>query len=201
VPITLPLGDGALTELMVQQTAPAAPALLVPQGSNLYSFTLIVPAEISIESEIFGTPLNPGPVPTAVVLTGELQVDGGQVLVSQSFSQTASDIITDIQGIEFTDLPLDLPTVIPPGATAHLLLSGALESISYDLELNATLTSSGQFSEFILGDLNGDCVVSWLDVQLFVDVLTSGTYNPAADINQDGAVNLSDVAPFIQLLN
>ncbi len=53
---------------------------------------------------------------------------------------------------------------------------------------------------FILGDINGDGIVSLLDVAPFVALLTSGEFNPAADINQDGVVSLLDVAPFVSLL-
>ncbi len=52
----------------------------------------------------------------------------------------------------------------------------------------------------IFGDVNQDGVVSLLDVQPFVDLLTTGGYQAEADVNQDGAVNLLDVQPFVDLL-
>ena len=52
----------------------------------------------------------------------------------------------------------------------------------------------------MLGDLNQDSVVNLLDVEPFVDSLTSGVLNPAADINCDGSTDLLDVAPFISLI-
>ena len=54
--------------------------------------------------------------------------------------------------------------------------------------------------ELILGDVNGDGAVNLLDVGPFVDLLGSGGYLPAADINGDGAVNLLDVGPFVDLI-
>ena len=53
----------------------------------------------------------------------------------------------------------------------------------------------------LLGDLNGDCLVSLLDVQPFVAAIATGTFIPQADINQDGFVNLLDVGPFVALLS
>ena len=53
----------------------------------------------------------------------------------------------------------------------------------------------------ILGDVNGDGSVNLLDVQPFVELLTSGGYQAEADINQDGVVNLLDVGPFVELLS
>ena len=54
---------------------------------------------------------------------------------------------------------------------------------------------------FILGDINRDGVVDLLDVPVFLDLLTSGKFQPEADINQDGTVNLLDVAGFVELLS
>ena len=54
--------------------------------------------------------------------------------------------------------------------------------------------------ELVLGDVNLDGVVNLLDVQPFVDLLTSGGYQADADINQDGVVDLLDVLPFVDLL-
>ena len=54
--------------------------------------------------------------------------------------------------------------------------------------------------EFILGDINGDGLVNLLDVQPFVQLLSSGNFQVEADINCDATVNLLDVAPFIDLL-
>ena len=52
----------------------------------------------------------------------------------------------------------------------------------------------------IPGDVNCDGEVNLLDVEPFVDALTSGQYNSKADVNQDGVVDLLDVAPFVDLL-
>lgn len=51
-----------------------------------------------------------------------------------------------------------------------------------------------------IGDLNGDGVVSLLDVGGFVDSLSDGEFRCEADINQDGVNDLFDIAPFIELL-
>ena len=55
-------------------------------------------------------------------------------------------------------------------------------------------------ASFLLGDINGDDSVDLLDVGPFVDLLTTGGFQPEADINEDGMVDLLDVTPFVQLL-
>ena len=52
-----------------------------------------------------------------------------------------------------------------------------------------------QSTGFQLGDINQDGNVDLLDVAPFVDRMPSGTYQAEADMNQDGAVNLLDVDP------
>ncbi len=54
--------------------------------------------------------------------------------------------------------------------------------------------------DVLLGDVNGDCVVSLLDVAPFVSLVTSGGFQAEGDINGDGVVNLLDVSPFVELL-
>ena len=50
------------------------------------------------------------------------------------------------------------------------------------------------------GDVNCDGSVDLLDVQPFIDLLSSGEYSVKADINLDGVVDLLDVAPFVEIL-
>lgn len=54
--------------------------------------------------------------------------------------------------------------------------------------------------DFALGDVNQDGAVNLLDVTPFIDVLVTGIYLCEADINQDGVVDLLDVGPFVDLL-
>ena len=53
---------------------------------------------------------------------------------------------------------------------------------------------------FAIGDINGDGAVDLLDVTPFVDLLTGGGFECQADINGDGAVDLLDVTPFVDVL-
>ncbi len=56
-------------------------------------------------------------------------------------------------------------------------------------------------ADCILGDLNGDGVVTLLDVDPFVAALTLGDFVCEADVNEDGMVSLLDVDPFVLLLS
>ena len=51
-----------------------------------------------------------------------------------------------------------------------------------------------------LGDVNGDGLVDFSDIAPFIALLASGEFSEAADIDGNGMVNFSDIAPFIVLL-
>ena len=54
-------------------------------------------------------------------------------------------------------------------------------------------------SGVLLGDVNLDGAVNLLDVGPFIQVI-SNEFQCEADVNQDGAVNLLDVQPFVDIL-
>ncbi len=55
-------------------------------------------------------------------------------------------------------------------------------------------------TKVLLGDVNQDGVISLLDVQPFVLLVTDSEFQIEADINRDGFVDLLDVQPFVELL-
>ena len=63
----------------------------------------------------------------------------------------------------------------------------------------ATLFGS-QISATILGDINLDGNIDFLDISPFISILTSGGFQLEADINQDDAVDFLDISPFIGVL-
>ena len=52
----------------------------------------------------------------------------------------------------------------------------------------------------LLGDVNLDGVVDFLDISPFISLLTNNGFQLEADVNQDGAVNFLDISPFIAIL-
>ena len=55
--------------------------------------------------------------------------------------------------------------------------------------------------DFLLGDVNRDGVVNFLDISRLINLLSTGDYQDEADMNGDGAVNFLDVSPFIATLS
>ena len=52
----------------------------------------------------------------------------------------------------------------------------------------------------LIGDVNQDGAIDLLDVAPFIALLTDGGFQVEADINEDNSVDLLDVAPFVELL-
>ena len=58
-----------------------------------------------------------------------------------------------------------------------------------------------QVSAVLLGDVDQDGVVNFLDIASFIAILTNGPYLAEADCNEDGVVDFLDIASFIAILN
>ena len=56
-------------------------------------------------------------------------------------------------------------------------------------------------AEAIAGDINCDGAVNLLDVDPFINLISTGGYSAKADMNGDGTLNLLDVGPFIDALS
>ena len=57
-----------------------------------------------------------------------------------------------------------------------------------------------QVSAVLLGDVDQDGVVNFLDIASFIVILTNGPYLAEADCNEDGVVDFLDIDPFIAIL-
>ena len=81
----------------------------------------------------------------------------------------------------------------------HQTTSGSFRM--FDIVGDATYSATVATScPFELGDINQDGAVNLLDVSPFVDLLANGGFTCAADINDDGNVDLLDVNGFVSLL-
>lgn len=65
---------------------------------------------------------------------------------------------------------------------------------------NDFLTGDRTAPFFILGDVNRDGFVTFLDISPFIALLTDTTFQIEADTNLDGVVNFLDISSFIDLL-
>ncbi len=129
------------------------------------------------------------------------EVDGGNLNLIDTLEYTSA----------FTGVPFTIER-IGQGFTdirnSVLGENGAFESNPFqnDNMMSVTLVGSpgifkGDLDGGMLGDINCDGAVNLLDVSPFVNLITAGQFNAKGDINGDGLVNLLDVSPFVALLS
>jgi len=63
------------------------------------------------------------------------------------------------------------------------------------------LSIASESPDGLLGDVNMDGAVDFLDISPFIALLSTQQFQLEADINEDGAVNFLDISPFIALLS
>ncbi|MBW7905041.1 MAG: hypothetical protein LC135_06675 [Phycisphaerae bacterium] len=140
VPFVLPIGEATLTELTAVQTSGVA-GLLTPSGPDLYDFAVAIPVSLSGRVNVLGSEFELPGLPAVLPLTGQISLKDD---TARLVSQQAFDLGNSVPiGQKLPQLPLDLPTILPPGGTAHLLLNLVLEQIDVDFAGQLTTTANG----------------------------------------------------------
>ena len=149
------------------------------------------------------------------IVSGLVNIRGGNVASVRVFDDGAVNIFGSeffIDGVLVDDLAVgetriisqrnvDLAATLEDGSFFDVFLDSTIRGLQPDAAtFNSTVMITGVASLVILGDLNDDGNVSFLDISPFIDVLSGNATNEAADINQDGTADLLDISPFIELL-
>ena len=156
-------------------------------------------AEASLALEIGG--VDPGISYDRVVVTGAASVGGEfEIEMVDGFQPNPTDVFTVLSSNSlsgfFSNVTSGERLFTSDGTGSFLVHYGPFSAF----DSNSIVLTQFQNNRFLLGDLNGDGVVDLLDVQPFVDLITSGVYQIVADINSDGSVDLLDIQPFVELL-
>ena len=140
-PLTVPLGENRLTSLAAAQIGSAAGDLSAA-GTDLWDFSISTALLVSgsFESALGATPLPPVPVP--YTLTGRISVIGETAVVTASsafgFSQSVD------AALDLPDLPFGLPTILPAGGTANVVLDLSLTALTAELNAVLALAAPGR---------------------------------------------------------
>jgi hypothetical protein len=193
IPITIPFGVYELNSFTLTQTELTGPGVLEETGKGSYRVTLLAPVEVRANIDVLlGDPIPLGPIVVPVPFVLEVTLDGDRASASLALEQSfAQQVPLELE------LPanqaLDLPTVLPPGGTAHLLLNGSLGALDAHLGVSAMIMAAGERREFARADWDRNGVVNSLDFYLFViEFLTIGV-----DFNADGRSDSQDFFDFV----
>ncbi len=137
IPITVPLGEATVTQLLFEQIG-AAPATLTkqPDGSTLLESAVV--ALFTVRMDLLGNPVDIPGAPVVIPISASLREQNGALAFSQSrpidLGQTANP------DVELPAIPFALPT-LTPDTPANVILSLRLSEIS--AALNGAWTVSG----------------------------------------------------------
>ena len=141
-----------------------------------------------------------GTIGSGATATDPHSPGGNGYLVTINYDGTLLQIHID-NGVNtpFSQTLLVTPSIAESVGSGKAIIGfGASTASNLDQTIsNFSFTST---AKPMLGDVNGDGCVDLLDVQPFVDALSSGQYVELADINMDGTLDLLDVEPFVNLL-
>lgn len=186
--IPIPLAGGEITALLATQTGPAPMVLGTPDADGT-PFTALVPVDITLVAAFSGAPIGGDPLPGAIPLAGRLVVSGASITITTSLSLPEQTVeLPSLPAVE--SQPLPLPTVLPPGGTANLLLNGTFAAGSFTTGLSANLVAQGERQRN--GDINGDGVVNAADLSALLAAW--GSSQASADLDGNGTVNGADLA-------
>ncbi len=186
--ITIPLATGEVSLATAVQSGPAI-GTRVETAPNTFTVNVAIPVTVLVSGSAGGQAFGGDPTPTIIALTGTLTVNG----TSATFTATSAS--TEPVGPlppppPIVDQAFPLPTVLPAGSTANLLLSGTFSEGNGTSTLNLTINASGTPTP-VSGDLNGDQIVNAMDLATLLSAW--GTSTTTADINGDGFVDGADL--------
>ena len=142
----------------------------------------------------------------AILLTSDAGSLGLNAIINGNLSAEILDAGTleVIDGFSLAESPQLLPgdyldgQLVWTGGRSLAELDGQNVRFRFHFQDSSVFSFSvGSAPEPILGDVNSDEVVNFLDVSPFISILAAGDFQEEADINQDGEVNFLDVGPFI----
>jgi len=183
--VDVPVDNGSLTAATAAQSG-AAFGVATPNADGTWAFAVTVPVIISVAGTALGQPFT-NSSPAAMVLTGTFSIVGSAIsLTSQG---AINETVPVPAGPPLVSAPFDLPTIIPAGQVAHLLISGTFANGSSTTVGSSSLVMNG-VPATIIGDINGDGVVNGADLGL----LLSGWGQPGpTDLNNDGTTTGADL--------
>lgn len=190
VTIPVPIGDATISELQAFQSGDAAIGVLTPVKGGGYTFAAAVPVDLVLSAEVMGAPVaQKSIIPGVLPITGNVQITPAGLAFSFSISGSDSQTQPVTDGA-FTNQPLALPTVLPTGGTANLLISGTVTQVSTATVLTATIVGTG-VRQVVPGDIDGDGAVNGGDLSI---LLSNWGTAGAGDIDGDGVIGAGDLA-------
>ena len=190
--LPIPVGSGAITGWTIEQSGIAGGVLIETDNPGEWTFTAVATLEIAIDATVEDQPIEIPGAPLEVPLTGTYLETSTERVVTISFDESQSNSQVFDPPFDLPDTPLPLPTILPPGDTANVVLSLALSEVGSSVLQSGVLRASRDVDEVVPGDANGDGQVN-VDDLLIVISSWGPCQGCAADFNLDGSVGVDDL--------
>ncbi len=142
--LPLPLGQSTIDNVLLVQSAPAAGTLTASGTPDLWNVNVVVPTSLSLDLDLLGNAQSFGPVPFALPLVGTLDLSGSRPRLIVTADQSLNQTIPNPQpGTVIEDVALPIPTVIPTGGTANLVLDLIPGDLTVGLLTNLDWSAAG----------------------------------------------------------
>lgn len=186
--LQVPVDSGTLSMATASQAVDAT-TIATAAGAEIWNFAITVPVEVRASGTAMGQPFE-------TVVPGELVMNGTLRTLAEGIAISASGSIDRVDPVPapapLVAVPFQLPTVLPPGGTANLLMSGTFSDGTSVTKASATIVSSG--APRCLADRDGDHTVDFGDVVILLLDFGPCAGVCAADLDGTGTVDLADVA-------
>ncbi len=126
----------------------------------------------------------------------------GDFDVNDPFGLAGGSQTIDLSTIPLSPLDATAITVTQSGDTITVsnVFSISEETDFGLLEAEVTYVATGVAPAVILGDVNQDDFVTFLDISPFIALLSAAQFQAEADCNEDGMLNFLDISFFINIL-
>ena len=122
----------------------------------------------SLSGTIEDQPIEIPAAPFELPLTGTYLETADERVLTISFEESLDESQVLNPPIELPDTPLPLPTILPPGSTANVILSLALSEIGTSVLQSGVFRASRDVEKEVPGDANGDGQVNVDDLLIVI---------------------------------
>ncbi len=192
IPFDIPLGEGSLISLKFEQAISVSTAI-DPINAQSWSYFVDVPVTVTFEAVIMENETGPLVSASVLQLSGSIESVNNHYYFMGTTSFKSNETVDD-PPIAFENVPFPVPTVLPPGSVADLLLSASAESVTMVTAANLHFMAIGD--DLYPGDVNGDGQVNVSDVLAVINAW-GDCVNCPEDLNNDGEVNVTDLLDVI----
>ena len=129
----------------------------------------------------------------------------GDIVLSDPANLAGGNQTIDLSTLEISPFDVEGINVMQSGDIITVTNTfSIIETLDLgQIEVDVTFVATGvvPIEEVLLGDVNLDGVVTFLDIAPFIAILADFGFQEEADIDRNGAVAFLDIAPFIAILS